>query len=82
MNFIYCRRVYKAYKKEKSKRKVSKLLLVCVGFGTLIGDLSPLDYIQVPKRSYRYIPTGIPPLNDTFFHQSHNKKKLDVILAS
>ena len=28
MNFIYCRRVYIAYKKEKSKRKVSKLLLV------------------------------------------------------
>ena len=26
MNFIYCRRVYIAYKKEKSKRKVSKLL--------------------------------------------------------
>ena len=27
MNFIYCRRVYMAYKKEKSKRKLSKLLL-------------------------------------------------------
>ena len=27
MNFIYCRRVYMAYKKEKSKRKLPKLLL-------------------------------------------------------
>ena len=26
MNFIYCRRVFMAYKKEKSKRKVSKLI--------------------------------------------------------
>ena len=26
MNFTYCRQVYMAYKKEKSKRKVSKLL--------------------------------------------------------
>ena len=27
MNFIYCRRVYMAYKKEKSKRKLSKLIV-------------------------------------------------------
>lgn len=26
MNFIYCRRVFMAYKKEKSKRKLPKLL--------------------------------------------------------
>ena len=31
MNFTYCRQVYMAYKKEKSKRKVSKL------FSTLPG---------------------------------------------
>ena len=28
MNLIYCRRVYMAYKKEKSKRKVSKLFSI------------------------------------------------------
>ena len=26
MNFTYCRQVYMAYKKEKSKRKLSKLI--------------------------------------------------------